>query len=61
MLLQLTLRIDSPWVVSYLTSIDTIIVCVTTFEIFDMQFYYYYYIHLTAVSPGACCKTGRYN
>ena len=28
--------IDSPWVISYLTSIDSVIVSVTSFEIFDV-------------------------
>jgi len=30
--------IDSAWVVSYLTSIDPIIVSVTVFKIFDVKF-----------------------
>jgi len=30
--------VDSSWVVSYSTSIDTVIVSVTVFEIFDVKF-----------------------
>ena len=33
---QVMVPIDSPWVISYSTSIDPIIVSVTIFEIFDV-------------------------